>query len=85
MPMGQQHLFKVYVDNGSVHTLLAENADDAVEEYYKSVASMIGHHLKICGCFGPKKLIDRSKLSAPNKIEELSGKDVIKTTDLSIV
>ena len=62
--------YKVWHEKGSM-MVYAENEEEAIEAYYESVEGMIGHHLKICGCFGEKKPLDRSKVNKIIKIEEV--------------
>ena len=52
-----------------VMAVLANSEKEAEEQYYESLEGMIGHYLKICGCFGPKSPIDRTKVSQIISIE----------------
>ena len=58
-------------ENGSMH-VFADSEEEAVDAFYESIESVIGHHLKICGCFGPKKPLDRSKIVRIIKIEKVN-------------
>jgi hypothetical protein len=50
--------------------VIADSEEEAREQYYNSIEGMVGHYLKICGCFGPKSPIDRTKVSQIVSIEE---------------
>jgi len=61
--------FKVFHEKGGFFLVLAKNETDAIEQYYHSLESIIGHQLKICGCFGERKPIDRNEVLRPVKVE----------------
>lgn len=63
--------FRVFHNRGGSISVFAQDKEDAIEEYYRSLESIIGHHLKICGCFGERKPIDRKLVARPTKIEEI--------------
>ena len=56
--------FQVTHERGAM-MVIAKDKDDAVDQFYESISSVIGHTLKICGCFGDPKPIDRLE---PNQI-----------------
>lgn len=56
-------------------TVLATDEGDAIEKYYQAIESCIGHTLKICGCFGPKQPLNRSKVTRPVKVIPM-GEDI---------
>jgi hypothetical protein len=66
-----ERYFKVWKENGGFIFLPAKNEDDAVEEYYDAIRSMIGHAWKICTCYGEPKPLDRSKVVRPIRVEEV--------------
>jgi hypothetical protein len=53
--------FIVVHERGKMH-VLAKDKEDAIEKYYDSLHSMLGHQMGICGCFGNEKPIDRDKV-----------------------
>lgn len=53
-----------------VMTVIANSKQEAEEQYYKSIEGMIGHHLGICGCSGPKRPLDRTKVSQIVRIDK---------------
>lgn len=63
--------YKVHHENGGTIIVEADDENGAVEAFYASIKSMIGHQWKICSCYGDKPL-DRSKVVAITKIERLS-------------
>jgi len=61
--------YKVTHERDGYIVVIADDAEDAVDKYYESIESMIGHQLRICGCFGEEKPLDRSKVLGIKKIE----------------
>jgi len=55
--------YKLTLENGGSHLVFAETEEEATEAYYESIKSIIGHQLRICGCFGPEQPLDRSKIT----------------------
>ena len=58
-------------EKGSMN-VFADSEEEATEAFYESIEGMIGHHLKICGCFGEKQHMDRSKIVRITKIEKVN-------------
>lgn len=61
--------YKITAEGGQVIYVLAKNKEDAYEEYWKALHSMLAHQDKVCSCFGDEKPLDRSKYSQPVKAE----------------
>lgn len=59
----------VFHEKNGYHHVLAKDPRDAIEQYYDGLKSIIGHHLKICPCFGDKRL-DRSKVLRPKQVKD---------------
>jgi acetyl-CoA carboxylase carboxyltransferase component len=68
--------FIVWHEKGGFVHVLASDEEDAIEQFYEAISSMIGHTLKICGCFGEEKPLDRSKVIRPIKVEEWNEESV---------
>ena len=62
--------YTVTNDRDQKFAVIAENKEKAVEEYYRSLESTIGHSLKICKCFGDPKPIDRTIVPSIKSIVE---------------
>ena len=62
--------YLVHHEKGGFIHVFAENEDKAIDAYFDSIKSMIGHQMKICSCYGDKPL-DRSKVIQPVKVEEV--------------
>ena len=63
--------YRITHEKGGIHTVFAKDPSDAIDQFYNGIKSTIGHHLKICGCFGEEKPLDRSKIVRITKIEEV--------------
>lgn len=63
--------FFVWHEKGGYVHVFARDSEDAVEKYYESIESVIGHYMKICACFGEPKHLDRSKVIKPTRVEEV--------------
>jgi len=62
--------FFVYHERGGYIHVIAKDKEDAVEEFYNALHSIMGHQLKICDCYGESKPIDRDKVVRITKIVE---------------
>lgn len=71
--------FDVHLNDGRIFPVLANDGESAVDAYYESLHSMIGHLHKLCECFGPKKPIDKSKVPLPLKVVDSQTKQVVRT------
>ena len=67
--------FFVFHEKGGYIHVIAQDKEDALEKYYEALEGIMGHQLKICGCFGDKKPIDRSQVLKPVRVVE--EKDVL--------
>ena len=66
----ENNIYVVHHENGGTMQVYATDEDDAIEQYYHTLESILGHHLKICDCYG-KKPIDRSKVARPLRVEKV--------------
>ena len=64
-----ENVYAVYHENNGCMNVIANSEEEAREQFYRSIESCIGHHLKICGCYGEKKPMDRSKIVQITKVE----------------
>lgn len=69
-------VYRVHHEAGGYTQVFAENEDGAVEAYYAALEGILGHHLKICECFGEKKPIDRTKVARPTRVELMTKEGV---------
>ena len=60
----------VHHENGGVMYVIAEDEAGAIEAYWESLTSILGHHLGICRCHGDPKTIDRSKFAQPTIVKK---------------
>jgi hypothetical protein len=64
---------------GYIH-VLAKDPKDAIEQYYDSIKSMIGHRLRICSCFETEPLESerekefRDAVLKPKWVQDKQGK-----------
>lgn len=65
--------FLVINEIGAQINVIAKNKIDAVDQYYNSMKSILGHQMKICGCFGLEKPLDRSKIWKPVRVIEVKN------------
>lgn len=72
-----EKLFIVHHENGGRIQVYAKDKEDAVEAFYESLKSMIGHALGACDCYKEPKPLDRSKLVRITKIEGPFESDVL--------
>ncbi len=77
-PLDKLKYFQVHHEKDGVIFVLAKDGDDAIEAFYNSIESCIGHTLGICGCNGPSKPMDRSKIIRPLKVVDCSTGQVVK-------
>lgn len=66
-----EHRYVVMDEKGGRMQVIAESAEGARDAFYDSIEGCVGHYLKICGCFGPKQKLDRSKFVQITKIERI--------------
>jgi hypothetical protein len=62
--------FIVWHEKGGYIHVFARDKEDAIDQFYEAIRSMICHTLKICSCFGEEKPLDRSKVIRPIRVEE---------------
>jgi hypothetical protein len=70
--------FTVLAECGRDHKVIAKDPDEAIEEFYAGIKSIIGHELGICGCKGPERPLDRTKVLRPYQVRDHAG-NVVKT------
>jgi len=66
-----EHRYVVWHEKGGCMQVFAESEEGARDAFYDSIESCVGHQFKICGCFGPKQKLDRSKFLQITKIERI--------------
>ena len=59
-------------DVGNSITVFAENEEDALEQYWKSLESILGHVESCCSCFDNPKSFPREKYAQPISVQEIS-------------
>ena len=70
--MSEQRLFKVIHERGGSIMVYARDQEDAREEYYHAIESIVGHTFKLCTCFNDEaKPIDRTKVLRITGVEEV--------------
>lgn len=71
--------FDVHDSEGRVRTVLANDGDHAVDQYFVSLESWLCHTLKICACFGKPKRLDREIVARPIKVVDHDTGQVVRT------
>ncbi len=72
--------FEVHDNHKRTRTVLAKDGASAIDAWYESINSCIGHIIGTCGCFGPVRPLDWSKFkSRPLKVIDCETGQVVRT------
>ena len=64
--------FDVWFEGGGLHRVFANDDKEAVEAYFDSVQSIVGHQMGFCDCYGNRDQFDRSRVKQPIRVVEVA-------------
>lgn len=73
----ERKIFIVYDEKGGKHQLPAKDENDAIEVYWKTLESVLGHQEGCCACFKDPKPFPRHKYLQPIKVKMINLKEEI--------
>lgn len=68
--MNLDKMYIVHDEKGGRFHVEAESKDDAIEKYWESMESVLGHIEGSCSCYKNPKPFPRSKYKQPVKVEK---------------